>query len=463
MNSLFNFKYIANKENLSFLFFLYFLFFILISLFFSNLGGEYGHIFLSPDAILYNKYFGDPKYHLTAALDIANNGWIGVNNDWIFNLWPPGFAVLEAAIIKIFGQNVPLIFILQLVISGLFATVSLLLFSFLIKKFNVYIAFIIPLLIYYIPVLKVFLLGQFSVSFGEPFSIAFFILFILLAIKSLDEDNPIKYSILAGLFLGLSTYFRSYFETIQVLLSISAFILILFILVINFFKNAKNVEYNKFIKILFLIVFISNLIMLPWRLYHLKYQNSLKWVFTADLMFQNQLRSSNSFLNGAEWLLIGGANTACRVNQDTCGKVDENSKKLVIKTWINNPIKWYSLKFEIIDEYWFSDIKDWTKPKTYADVDLNRIFNYIVLLVIIISVLYLLFNKNNKTSSNLLLSWVYISLILAYSAIFTFAHFEVRYFYFPKIIAIYILILIFVQYKKNNKNEIIKQREDILE
>jgi hypothetical protein len=155
-------------------------------------------------------------------------------------------------------------------------------------------------------------------------------------------------------------------------------------------------------------------VMLPWRIYHLKYQNSLKWVFTGDLMIQNQLRSSDSFLNGGEWLLIGGANTACRVDKVICDKVDEDSKKLVIKTWITNPVEWYNIKFEIIDEYWFSEIKNWTKPKVYENVDFNKIFNFIVLIIIIISILYLLINKNSKTNDNLLLIWIYFSLILSY-------------------------------------------------
>lgn len=441
---------------------IYFSFLLLLSFFYSDDGGEYGSIFVGINDILNSKYFGDPKYHLTAALDIANNGWIGVNNDWIFNLWPPGFAFLEAVIIKIFGENVPLILILQLIISAIFAIICTLLFYILNKRINVFFALILPLIFFIFPVFRIFLLGQFSVSFGEPFSIAFFILFILFAVQSLDQKNSIKYAVLAGLFLGLSTYFRSYFGTIQAFLSILGLVLMLYVLMINFFKNSKNIEYKVFIRNIFLIVFVSNLIMLPWRIYHLKYQNSLKWVFTGDLMIQNQLRSSDSFLNGGEWLLIGGANTACRVDKAICDKVDEDSKKLVIKTWITNPVEWYNIKFEIIDEYWFSEIKNWTKPKVYENVDFNKIFNFIVLIIIIISILYLFINKNSKTNDNLLLIWIYFSLILSYMAIFTFAHFEVRYFYFPKIIAIYILILIFVQYKKNNKNEIIKQRGDIL-
>ena len=44
-----------------------------------------------------------PTYFATAAIDIAENGWISSYNDWIFNLWPPGFVLLEASIIKVAG------------------------------------------------------------------------------------------------------------------------------------------------------------------------------------------------------------------------------------------------------------------------------------------------------------------------------------------------------------------------
>ena len=69
----------------------YFVSLLAIAAFFSSDGGTYGSINAGVSDVLNQGRFGDPTYFLTAALDIANNGWIGSDNDWIFNLWPPGF------------------------------------------------------------------------------------------------------------------------------------------------------------------------------------------------------------------------------------------------------------------------------------------------------------------------------------------------------------------------------------
>lgn len=442
------------KKYLEFIiWFSYFIILLIISLFFSNSPGEYGSMFVGIESILNNKYFGDPKYLLTAALDISKNGWIGTDNDWVFNLWPPGFVIIEAALIRLFGENLPLLFLLQLIISSLFGIVCLMFFNFLKESINIYIAFLIPILIFLLPVPRFFLLGQFGISFGEPFSIAFFLLFILFAIKSLNENDTMLYSMLSGISLGLSSYFRSYFETIQLFLSISGFVLIFGIFIIILVKKIKTEKYSNFLKNLFIIICVSNLLMLPWRLYHLKYQNSMKWVFTADLMFQNQLRSSNLFLPEGEWLLLGGANTGCRVNPSICDKTDVEVKKLVVSTWINNPIKWYEIKFEIIDKYWYSEVKNWTNPSNIEDAYLYKVINTFIILLIIISIIYLIFNKYRLSINNLLLLWIYCSLILSYGVIYTFAHFEVRYFYFPKILAIYMFIILFIEYIQKKEIE----------
>ena len=356
-----------------------------------------------------------------------------------------GHRVLEAVIIRLFGESAPLIFILQMCASVLFASVSFFLFGLIKKQINVFIAFILPLLIFLLPVPRVFLLGQYGVSFGETFSIGLFLLFILLSIKSLKDDS-IKYGVLSALMLGLSTYFRSYFETIQVFLSITGVTIIMLIMVMVILNRLKYADFKRILRNIFIIIFVSNLIMLPWRMYHLHYQNSLKWVDTANLMFQTQIRSSDSFVGDSGWLLKGGANTACRVEPSICDSKTSEVKELVIHTWFTHPIKWYAIKFEIINEYWFSDITKWTKPSKNPEMFVFRILDYILFLFIVFIGIFLLSKKRCKhPSAGVVFSWIYSSLILSYSAILTFAHFEVRYFYFPKIVTIYIFMILFFE------------------
>ena len=55
--------------------------------------------------------FGDPKYFATAAIEISEKGWVTSANEWTFNLWPPGFILMEASILKIVGPDAPVIFV----------------------------------------------------------------------------------------------------------------------------------------------------------------------------------------------------------------------------------------------------------------------------------------------------------------------------------------------------------------
>ncbi len=126
---------------------------------------------------------GDPASFATAAIDIAANGWISSTNEWILNLWPPGFILLEALIIKVMGINAPVILVLQILAAGLFSIVLVQLYTQLKNSVNSRLAFILPLLIFAFPVSRVLLLQPTGISLGESFAIGFFLLGALLAFK----------------------------------------------------------------------------------------------------------------------------------------------------------------------------------------------------------------------------------------------------------------------------------------
>lgn len=118
---------------------------------------------------------GDPIYSATAAMDIAEKGWISTANEWIINLWPPGFILLEALIIKLLGADAPVILVLQVFAAVLFSIVLVLLFNLLREYAIKQVAFILPLLIFAFPVSRVFLLEPTGISLGESFAIGFFL------------------------------------------------------------------------------------------------------------------------------------------------------------------------------------------------------------------------------------------------------------------------------------------------
>ena len=115
---------------------------------------------LTIDNLIKASALNDPKSFAVAAIDIAKNGWISSANDWIFNLWPPGFILLEASIIKVFGVGAPLVLILQILGSVLFATVLIQLCSLLRENMNFKFSFFLPLLIFSFPVSRVFYFSE---------------------------------------------------------------------------------------------------------------------------------------------------------------------------------------------------------------------------------------------------------------------------------------------------------------
>ena len=156
----------------------------------------------------------DPASFATAAIHLAKAGRISAADEWYFNLWPPGFMFMEAMIITVFGQEAPIILVLQILAVVLFSIVLLLLYQTLnlYSKYKI-VAILLPLLIFALPVSRVFLLQPIGITLGESFAIGSFLLFILLALRSI-ECFSFRYAIFSGLFLALSAYFRSQFEFI---------------------------------------------------------------------------------------------------------------------------------------------------------------------------------------------------------------------------------------------------------
>ena len=119
-------------------------------------------------------------------------------------------------------------------------------------------------------------------------------------------------------------------------------------------------------------------------------------------------------------------------------KYRKSNSKLLIKTFFNNPLLWYSIKFESLDRYWFSEVGYWTSPSPD-----NRIIsicsNYLIIFMFLF-ILITLYLKRRLFDIKLI-SWIVISVFFSYMMIFTIVHFESRYFYFPKIFIIFIFII----------------------
>lgn len=383
---------------------------------------------------------GDPISFAIAAIDIAENGWVSSANEWILNLWPPGFILLEALILKVMGSNVPVILVLQILAAGLFSIILLLLYNLIKTSVNNWLALILPLFIFVFPVSRVFLLQPTGISLGESFAIGFFLLSVLLAFRS-NSLSSIRYAVFAGIFLAMSAYFRSQFEIILLALTGWGILLVIAIKYTglrNFIepKLAKSV-----LTTITIMLLVAHITTVPWRTYHWIHQGKPLWVMTSDITFGNSVLSSEYLKQKHGGFVVEGAGTlVCRIDPTTCGDT-ANAKKLFFKTFVEHPVEWYSIKLNVIGKYWFSSVKNWGTVK-FQSTATDTILNGLILFALILLIL-LLFARNIRSHGLwILLVWFNTSLISAYMLIFSFAHFEVRYFYFPKIAIIFMFIII---------------------
>jgi hypothetical protein len=382
----------------------------------------------------------DPASFATAAIDIAENGWISTANEWILNLWPPGFILLEALILKVFGADAPVILVLQILAASLFSFVLVLLYELLSTCVNGKFAFILPLIIFAFPVSRLFLLEPTGVVLGESFAIGLFLLSILLSFCAVEKKS-VSYAVYVGICLALSAYFRSQFELILLALTGWGVLLIITSKLIRLRNTIEPELVKSVIKTIAVALLVANATTMPWRAYHWFYQGNPSWVQTGNLVFENSVKTSDQLNNASGGFLVaGGGNLVCRIDPTTCGDT-ANAKKLFVKTFVENPVEWYALKFDVIGKYWFSSVTNWGKVK-FEPTRIDMVTN-LLLLIALIAIIVLLFSRRLRMQRSWpLLLWFNSALFSSYLLIFTIIHFEVRYFYFPKIAGIFMVVIL---------------------
>ena len=427
---------------------LYFVILLCIALFVKDVSILYSNnTFITAEKLAQAQGYGDPKTFITTALQISQDGWITDKNQWVFNLWPPGFILLETIIIKLFGPTVPIVFVLQILAAILFATVLTFFYKYTNKYHNKYIAFTTPLLIFIFPVSRAFLLETLGISFGESFSIGLFLLFVLLALFSV-KNRSLTFSIFAGICLGFAAYFRSSFGAILISVTFFGMLIVFLYYLLKIWKKREILEKNTVI-IISTIIVTAILISLPWKIYKFTNNN----MGTHMLIFKTLVKSNETLRKEhAGWVIKGRGNMICLVDKSTCDNKNSNAA-LLVTTFLTHPIKWYSIKAEVIGKYWFANI-DGRMAGTDSEPTFISLLNNSIILIMLLSIIVisLLLRKEQAVA---LLIWVNISLFSMYSAVFTIVHYETRYFYFPKIYIIFVfmlLMLMYTHYKRSKED-----------
>lgn len=384
----------------------------------------------------------DPSSFASAAVDIYETGWIREENNWIFNLWPPGLPLLQAVVLTVFGRDIPILAVLQGLAVLLHASVALALFWTLHRYVNWTFAVIGGIVPFAFPLTRVYLLQPTAVALGETFAVGFFALGVLASLSAVREPRYVL-GVAAGLAFGLAAYFRSQFEFI---LSIQTLV-VLFLLFLTFLglpRKLLGLQISRgSMTCLVVIVLSTQISMLPWRVYHMIHEGTSKWVFTSDLIIGNAVKS-DAELNavGGNFVVRGGGNVVCHINPETCNNA-ELARSNFFQTFFNHPIKWLEYKMGFLPEYWFAPVGNWTdviaKP-TRLDLLYNILFGIFIATAVVLS----LFARTIREDTAWIALLVFnVSLVAAYGAILMFAHLEVRYLYFPKFIG---TVLFLVQF-----------------
>ncbi len=406
-------------------------------------------------------HFGgmDPGSFATGGWTIFKDGWFDWKTVWLINLWPPGLMILEGVILKLFGEAAPLAGILQ-VIAALILAIAWNLFRLCLELFlSRKIAISLTLVILAFPQFRIFMLGADAVLLGGTFAISFLLSGFFLLILSYARRS-FKLAIFSGVCFALSAYFRSQFETFFMVATINICLVALIFYVYNkiYFRYFKLNVSNDF-KLInpFLIIILSiitfHALTIPYRLYTHSRMQSYKWVQTEDIIWQHNFTSSNDLdKNSGGFVRVGGGNLACIIDSDKCkqikSKLDNHTitspdlRKSVILTFLQNPVTWIKLKFQILPKYWFITINSFGALSRVDNIS-SLLENMFFLGCILFTLLYSFITLKNPYS--LINYWMSSSLCIAYSIIFIFAHFEVRYFFVLKFYFAVAAMLCFAQ------------------
>ena len=426
---------------------IYFLILLAIGLFVRDFNGQAGLFFSISDIADHGSLFGDPRTFAQAAYDIYQHGWLTTNYIWTIHLWPPGFMLVEATILKLFGGNAPIVLILVILSAAFLSLVLAFLREHLLPIFGNIWAGMLPLLIICFPVGRAFLLEPAGIIFGETFAISCFLLMILFTLRAIDK-KLLSNAIYAGIFFATSAYFRSQFELLALTFSILALPLIIWQRIVWFKQKDKNkCTIQLFIvEAVATLLIITHLLMLPWRIYHRVEIKHFSWVQTSEYIKLNALASDQTLLaHNASFVIAGAGNLACRVEPAYCDKSDTS---LFYKAFIHHIGQWYKMRASVIGRFWYSQLF-----KGLEDFNAIRLSDFIynsILLLAILGIVPLLVLLRNLPIWPVLL-WINISFFSTFFIIFTFAQIESRYFYSIKIYSVFMFMILLSHYLCGNK------------
>jgi hypothetical protein len=300
----------------------------------------------------------DPGSYLNAALELENLNEITVHQVWVTNLWPPGMLVLNAVLLRFFGDSFGLAFA---VFTMLIWSTLISLFALKLRvRFGVNGALLLSTLLIISPPIQSWILG-YGLFYAEGISVAAFLvgsICLLEMSRQIKYLNSMHWGILAGIFFSIAAYFRTTFSNIQFALLGSAGIAT--VVLVAALLSKKSNRLVALVKVQVSGIITSWIVLLslmePW----LQFKNTRDWSIVGDMFFRGVWRERSTlpdFAISAGW--------GCEINEEFCKEVQdyesvtgalfpiEEMRSETFLTAIFNPIEYVQDRFTFISESWF--------------------------------------------------------------------------------------------------------------
>jgi hypothetical protein len=384
--------------------------------------------------------FGDPQSFATGALDIARHGWFTPDNMWLVTVWPPGFMLLEGVLLRLFGENAPVLIPLLILSAVACAMWMVLLRKYLVRSGNTRaVATLAPVLPFAFPLSWFFLLSPLGLSFGETFAISFYLigfLLVLVAFRAKSLRSALLQALLAGLAIAAAAYVRSQFELLVIVLTLTGAALFALAGLGFLFRRHTYVSLRA-LAIVAVTLLVAHGAMAPWRYHMFRYTGNFSWVQTSSLVFQSALRPEKDLrANGADFVVTGGGNLACKLQPNYCGQKDS---VYFYGAFLNNMGDWIAHKAQLLPKYWMAPPRRATMVRVNEEGTAMENFANLGFLACLLLGLWRLWAIRHEPVFPLQ-AWLQLSLYGCLAAVYTLVHLEARYMYLPKIFAVVALV-----------------------
>jgi hypothetical protein len=407
--------------------------------------GQYG---VTPDMgfVEARKILGglDAGSYIQGGLSLADGTFRDAENNFIWELWPPGMSLSNFLFVKVFGANSSPLIIWTLISSLVIASLTFMLIGFLRnqkRKIQTFGLALIAIILLSSPT-QGWLLDQ-GIMYAEGLTLLGLFTCLFFLGRYLEEQKP--YNLLfSGLFLSISIFMRSVNLIVIYLLIILILILIFFKLLKVFFR-IKGEFFSKIrVSSIFALTSVPILLMGTWMTFRATWipNSQYQWVTSGANSWKSYWMRDSDY-TGTGWEIVAGVdNWACQIDQVVCAKIHAapemnwDYQALSVQSIISNPISFIAERIPHFWDYWILYGRWLYPPQSHIPASISLLEGIMFLLVLFFALFLIAKIWSKKTE----LAILQLVIILGNFLPLLVYHLEGRYFLPIKLIAGFIIL-----------------------